>query len=101
MLRNSARSALVAILSLLTIGAALSASAAGAEEITEDQMLRALTPAKKPLTRSLSMGAPAQADPAAEAADPVTLQLAIKHEPDRNVDGAHHRQQPPPSGDRI
>src|ERR1700744_6411637 len=67
MLRNSARSALVAILSLLTIGAALSASAAGAEEITEDQMLRALTPAKKPLTRSLSMGAPAKADPAAEA----------------------------------
>ena len=67
MLRNSARSALVAILSLLTIGAALSASAPGAEEITEDQMLRALTPAKKPLTRSLSMGAPAQADPAAEA----------------------------------
>ena len=67
MLRNSARSALVAILSLLTIGAALSINAAGAEEVTEDQMLRALTPARKPLTRSLSMGAPAQADPAAEA----------------------------------
>jgi outer membrane protein OmpA-like peptidoglycan-associated protein len=55
----SGRKSLTAILSLLTIGAALSfgvAKAVAAEDVTEDQIVRALTPAKKPLTRGLSAG---------------------------------------------
>jgi outer membrane protein OmpA-like peptidoglycan-associated protein len=56
------------MLSIVTIGAALSIGAArAADDITEDQIVRALAPAKKPLTRSLSAGP--QADPAAVAAE--------------------------------
>ena len=68
MSRNSAKHAFIALLSLLTIGAALSIGAAKAEDVTEDQILKALAPEKKPLTRSLSMGPPA-ADPAAAEAE--------------------------------
>ena len=59
MSKMSGRKSLTAILSLLTIGAALSfgvAKAVAAEDVTEDQIVRALTPAKKPLTRGLSAG---------------------------------------------
>jgi outer membrane protein OmpA-like peptidoglycan-associated protein len=58
------------MLSILTIGAALSfgiGQALAGDDVTEDQIIRALAPAKKPLTRSLSM-AP-QADPVATAAE--------------------------------
>jgi outer membrane protein OmpA-like peptidoglycan-associated protein len=58
-----------AILSIATIGATLSfgmASAVAADEVTEDQILRALAPAKKPLTRGLSVG-PQQAEPVISA----------------------------------
>jgi outer membrane protein OmpA-like peptidoglycan-associated protein len=57
-----------ATLSLLTIGAALSigvANAVAGDDISEDQIVRALAPTR-PLTRSLSAGA--QAEPAATAA---------------------------------
>jgi outer membrane protein OmpA-like peptidoglycan-associated protein len=68
--RISTRNVFIAALSLFAVGAALSIGAAkAAEDVTEDQILQALTPAKKPLTRSLSMGAPAQADPAASEAE--------------------------------
>jgi outer membrane protein OmpA-like peptidoglycan-associated protein len=66
--RNSARSVLIAILSFFIVNAALSFHPAKAEDVTEDQILKALTPEKKPLTRSLSMGAP-QTDPAASEAE--------------------------------
>jgi len=60
---------LTAILSIVTIGAALSfamAPAVAADEVTEDQILRALAPpAKKPLTRGLSVGP--QAEPVVSA----------------------------------
>ena len=59
-----------AVLSLVTIGAAMSigmGSAVAADAVTEDQIVRALAPAKKPLTRSLS--AAPQADPAVSAAE--------------------------------
>jgi outer membrane protein OmpA-like peptidoglycan-associated protein len=69
MSRNSARNVFIAILSLFTIGATLPIGAAKAEDVTEDQILKALTPERKPLTRSLSMGAPAQTDPAAAEAE--------------------------------
>ena len=66
----SGRRNLTAILSLLTIGAALSIGAVrAAEDITEDQIVRALAPAKKPLTRGLSVGPQTQTDPAASAAE--------------------------------
>ena len=53
MSKNSAKSVLIAIVSLFTVGATLSIGVAKAEEVTEDQILRALMPDKKPLTRSL------------------------------------------------
>jgi outer membrane protein OmpA-like peptidoglycan-associated protein len=68
MSKMSGRRNLTAILSLLTIGAALSfgvAKAVAADDVTEDQIVRALAPAKKPLTRGLSVGP--QADPAVTA----------------------------------
>ncbi len=62
------RNNLAAILSIVTIGAVLSfgiAKAVAAEDVTEDQIVRALAPAKKPLTRGLSVGP--QVDPAVTA----------------------------------
>ena len=70
MSKISGRNNLTAILSTVTIGATLSfgmTAAIAAEEVTEDQILRALAPpAKKPLTRGLSVG-PQQAEPAISA----------------------------------
>jgi outer membrane protein OmpA-like peptidoglycan-associated protein len=69
-LKMSGNRNLTAILSLLTIGAALCfgvARAVAGDDVTEDQIVRALAPAKKPLTRGLSVGP--QADPAATAAE--------------------------------
>jgi outer membrane protein OmpA-like peptidoglycan-associated protein len=71
------RKTLAAILSLMTIGAALSfgtAAVAGDNNVTEDQIVRALAPAKKPLTRGLSIGPQTQTDPAAAAAEGRLLQ---------------------------
>jgi outer membrane protein OmpA-like peptidoglycan-associated protein len=70
MSKMSGRRGLTAILSIVTIGAALSFGAVQAvagENVTEDQILRALAPPKQPLTRGLSSGP--QADPAAAAAE--------------------------------
>ena len=70
MSRISTTSVFIVALSLFAVGTALSIGAAkAADDVTEDQILQALTPAKKPLTRSLSMGAPTQADPAASEAE--------------------------------
>jgi outer membrane protein OmpA-like peptidoglycan-associated protein len=73
MSRISGRRNLAAIVSLLTIGAVLSfgvAKAVAGDEVTEDQIVKALAPpAKKPLTRGLSVGPQTQTDPAATAAE--------------------------------
>jgi outer membrane protein OmpA-like peptidoglycan-associated protein len=64
MLKISGRQSFTAMLSIVTIGAVLSfgvARAVAADDVTEDQIVRALAPAKKPLTRGLSVGP--QADP--------------------------------------
>jgi outer membrane protein OmpA-like peptidoglycan-associated protein len=69
MSKMSGSKTLTAVFSIVTIGAALSigvGKAVAAEDVTEDQILRALAPAKKPLTRGLSAGS--QAEPAAAAA---------------------------------
>ncbi len=67
---------LAAMLSIATVGAALSIGAgtaiAGDNNVTEDQILQALAPAKKPLTRGLSVGPPA--DPAKVAAEGAFVQ---------------------------
>jgi outer membrane protein OmpA-like peptidoglycan-associated protein len=70
MLKMSGTKTLTAMLSLLTLGAALSigvAKALAADDVTEDEIVRALAPPKKPLTRGLSVGP--QADPATVAAE--------------------------------
>jgi len=58
-----------AILSIAAVGAVLSfgiGKALAAEDVTEDQIIKALAPTKKPVTRGLSVGP--LADPAATAA---------------------------------
>jgi hypothetical protein len=70
MSKMSGRRNLAAILSILTIGAALSVSvgrAVAGDDVTEGQILRALAPAKQPLTRGLSAGP--KTDPEAVAAE--------------------------------
>ena len=70
MARHSRSRNLTAIAAILSIGIALSVgigAALAADEVTEDQILRALTPAKKPLTRGLSIGG--SAAPAASPAE--------------------------------
>ncbi|MDN5000794.1 OmpA family protein [Bradyrhizobium sp. GCM10027634] len=73
-----AATGLTAILSIITIGAALSLTPAlagddgNSKNVTEDEIVRALAPPKKPLTRGLSM-AP-QADPAPNAAETKLIQ---------------------------
>ncbi len=59
-----------AIRSIVTVGAVLSmttGTAFAADDVTEDQIVKALAAPKKPLTRGLSVGPPA--DPAAVAAE--------------------------------
>src|ERR1700747_2606695 len=75
---------LVAIVSLLMIGAALSIGVAKADDVTEDQILRALAPAKKPLTRGLSTGPQTQTDPAAAAAEGQLIQN-LRNRPTRSL----------------
>src|ERR1700712_37109 len=69
--RMSGIRAMTAMLSIATVGAAFSLSlgtaGAGDENVTEDQIVRALVPEKKPRTRGLSIGP--QADPAIAAAE--------------------------------
>jgi outer membrane protein OmpA-like peptidoglycan-associated protein len=69
MSKMSGRRNLTAILSIVTMGVALSVGAgtAVAGDVTEDQIVRALVPAKPVLTRGLSAGP--QADPAVTAAE--------------------------------
>ena len=78
MSQKSATRTLGAILSIATIGAAISFGAVTAraednnkdKNVTEDQIVRALAPEKKaPLTRGLSVGPQQVADPAAVAAE--------------------------------
>ncbi len=58
MLKMSAKRYLTAIVSVMAVGVALSfgATKARAGDVTEDQIVNALTPSKKPLTRGLSIG---------------------------------------------
>lgn len=66
----TAKKNLAAMLSVATIGAALAlgmVAARAGDNVTEEQILRALTPEKKPLTRGLSIGP--KVEPTANAAE--------------------------------
>jgi outer membrane protein OmpA-like peptidoglycan-associated protein len=70
MFNLSGKRNLTAILSIVAIGAGVSVMAGralAADDVTEDQIVKALAPAKKPLTRGLSIAPPE--DPAATAAE--------------------------------
>ena len=85
MSKQSATKTLTAILSVATLGLArsLGMGTVRAEEkqkdknvnnVTEEQILRALAPEKKPLTRGLSVGPQQQVDPATAAAESKLVQ---------------------------
>jgi outer membrane protein OmpA-like peptidoglycan-associated protein len=69
----SAAKTFTAIVSVAALGAAISFGAGTAlaqdKNVTEDQIVRALAPEKKPLTRGLSTGPQAVVDPAVVAAE--------------------------------
>ena len=78
MAQFSASKTLTAIVSVAALGAAVSLGAGSAlaqdKNVTEDQIIRALTPDKKPLTRGLSVGPQQTADPTAAAAESKLVQ---------------------------
>jgi outer membrane protein OmpA-like peptidoglycan-associated protein len=85
MSKISGRRGLTAILSLLTIGAALSIGVAKAgDNVTEDQILRALAPVKEPSTRGLSIGPQTQTDSAAAPAEGKFVQT-LRNRPTRSL----------------
>jgi len=92
MSRITGRRSLSATLSLLTIGLALSIGVAkAADDVTEDQILRALAPAKKPLTRGLSVGPQTQTDPAAAASEGQLMQ-SLRNRPTRSLSAAEREE---------
>ena len=91
MSKMSGRGSLTAILSIVTIGAALSVSVgkAVAEDVTEGQILRALSPAKQPVTRGLSAGP--KVDPEAVSAEGRFIQT-IRNRPTRSLSSAEREE---------
>ena len=73
MVHISAAKTFTALVSVATLGVAISFGAGNAlaqdKNVTEDQIVRALAPEKKPLTRGLSVGPQQTADPAVSAAE--------------------------------
>ncbi len=92
MSKISGRRNLAAILSIVTIGAAFSVgigTAAAADDVTEGQILQALTPAKPHLTRGLSVGP--KADPEAVAAEGRFVQT-IRNRATRSLSAAEREE---------
>jgi outer membrane protein OmpA-like peptidoglycan-associated protein len=88
MSKMSGRRNLAAILSIVTIGAAFSigvGTAFAADDVTEGQILRALSPTMSPLTRGLSVCA--KADPEAVAAEERFVQT-IRNRATRSLSSA-------------
>src|SRR6187431_1217038 len=73
MVNISAAKTFTAMVSVATLGVAISFGTGTAlaqdKNVTEDQIVRALAPEKKPLTRGLSVGPQQTADPAVSAAE--------------------------------
>ena len=76
--RKTLGKTLGAIVSVATLGAAISFAAGTAlaedKNVTEDQIVRALVPEKKPLTRGLSVGPQQTVDPTVTAAESKLVQ---------------------------
>jgi outer membrane protein OmpA-like peptidoglycan-associated protein len=81
MSRNPAKRVAIALVSLFAIG--VSFHTAKAEDVTEDQILKALTPEQRPLTRSLSMGPPS-AQPGPENEESKFVQ-SLRNRPPRSL----------------
>jgi outer membrane protein OmpA-like peptidoglycan-associated protein len=82
---NSAKRVCIAIVTLLAVGITLPFHTARAEEATEDQILRALAPAKpETFTRGLSMGPPVQTDTVADGAEGKLIQ-SLRNRPTRSL----------------
>src|ERR1700683_2238187 len=92
MSKISGRKNLAAILSIVTIGAAFSVSVgtvAAGDDVTAGQILQALTPAKRPLTRGLSVGP--KTDPEAVAAEGRFVQT-IRNRATRSLSSAEREE---------
>jgi outer membrane protein OmpA-like peptidoglycan-associated protein len=91
----SGKSNLTAILSIVTIGFALfswaGAAQAGDTNVTEDQIVRALAPPKKPLTRGLSIGPQETSDPVASTAE-TKLITAVRGRTTRSLSNAEREE---------
>jgi outer membrane protein OmpA-like peptidoglycan-associated protein len=84
-----------AVLAIVTIGAALSfgfTRAFAAEDVTEDQIVRALAGPKKPLTRGLSMVPPTEEAPAAAAPEQDKFLQSIRGRSTRSLSGAEREE---------
>jgi outer membrane protein OmpA-like peptidoglycan-associated protein len=92
MSKISGRKNLAAILSIVTIGAAFSVSVgtvAAGDDVTAGQILQALTPAKRPLTRGLSVGP--KTDPEAVTAEGRFVQT-IRNRATRSLSSAEREE---------
>ena len=93
MSRTPAKRVSIAFLSFLALGSLLSLQNARAEDVTEDQILRALTPASKPqaLTRGLSMAPPAaQSNPTSDLES--KLVQSLRNRPSRSLSTGEREQ---------
>jgi outer membrane protein OmpA-like peptidoglycan-associated protein len=82
------------VLVALALGAALSlgfTQAFAADDVTEDQIVRALAGSKKPLTRGLSMAPPSEAAPAVSPAEDKFLQ-SVRGRPSRSLSTAEREE---------
>jgi outer membrane protein OmpA-like peptidoglycan-associated protein len=77
------RGSLIAVLSLLTLAALPISMAKAGDDVTEDQILKALAP-KKPLTRGLSNGPQTQTDPVTAATEGKFVQ-SLRNRPTRSL----------------
>jgi outer membrane protein OmpA-like peptidoglycan-associated protein len=77
------RGSLIAVLSLLTMAALPISMAKAGDDVTEDQILKALAP-KKPLTRSLANGPQTQTDPVTAATEGKFVQ-SLRNRPTRSL----------------
>ena len=92
MSKISGRKNLAAILSIVTMGAAFSVSVgtvAAGDDVTAGQILQALTPAKRPLTRGLSVGP--KTDPEAVTAEGRFVQT-IRNRATRSLSSAEREE---------
>jgi len=86
--------ALTVILAIMTASAALAfgyGAALAGDNVTEDQILKALAPAKKPLTRGLSLGPQTETDPA-DSADQSKFVQTIRGRTTRSLSTAEREE---------